>query len=70
MNKRVIVNYNHRYQEELTPIRRSFVLALVVCYHASLQDPHIRKAYRNVIERKIPINTIIHLQDKSLLIVD
>ena len=56
MNKRVIPDYNHRYQEELTPIRRSCVLALVVCYHASLQDPHTRKAYRNLIERKIPIS--------------
>ena len=56
MDKRVIKDYNDQYQEQLTPIRRSFVLALVVCYHNSLQDPHTRKAYRNLIERKIQID--------------
>ncbi len=56
MNKRVIQACNHNYQDVLTPLRRAFVLALVVCYHASLQDPATRRSYRQLIEKTIPID--------------
>jgi hypothetical protein len=56
MDKRQITDVNDDYQARLTPLRRSIILGLVVCYHSSLQDLDARRLYRNLI-RKLFMHT-------------
>ena len=51
-----MVEIDDEYQEDLTPLKRAFVLALVVCYHACLQDQETRKKYRELIEKLVEIS--------------
>lgn len=49
---------NIQYQTDLKPVLRSFVLALAVCYHASLYNSETRKKYRKLIMETIRIPNI------------
>ena len=52
-----------RYQENLSPLIRSFVLALAVCYHGSLYSNQIRQEYRNLVRRTIRLANASPQQD-------
>jgi E3 ubiquitin-protein ligase RNF213 len=49
MNQQKIDNLDDRYQQNLEPLYRAFVLALSVCYHAALYSLETRKEYRKIL---------------------
>jgi hypothetical protein len=58
MKARKLENIDDSYQDDLSSIRRSFVLALSVCYHACLNNKETRFNYRKLIANIIPINGV------------
>lgn len=54
MTKRQLENeLEVNYQASLKPVMRAFVLALAVCYHASLYNSETRREFRQLIASKI-----------------
>lgn len=49
MSKKKLDDFDDSYQVYLTPLRRAFVLALYVCYHAALSQKETRFAYRKLL---------------------
>jgi E3 ubiquitin-protein ligase RNF213 len=56
MLKRKIKNLDDSYQTQLSPLKRSFVLALMTCYHSCLYNNETRFKYRLIIGDRIPLN--------------
>lgn len=47
---------NDSYQSRLSPLRRAFILAVSVCYHASLYSKDVRSEYRKLVSERLKTN--------------
>jgi E3 ubiquitin-protein ligase RNF213 len=56
MKEKKLENVDDTYQDYLSPLRRSFLLALSVCYHACLNNKETRFNYRKLISSVLYIS--------------